>query len=597
VAKKKTHQEFVLEVCDLVGEEYKIIGEYINTSEKILMRHTACNHEYSVSPNKFLSGRRCPECSKKKGSQKQSKTHEQFSQEVYDLVGDEYEVLSEYIKSKEKVKFRHKACGTIFKMQPSNFLFGQRCNSCSHKASAEKQRHTTELYINEVFKLVGDKYKVLGEYLNNHTHILMKHNDCGFEYLVRPSNFKGGKRCPKCQRGVQRTPEMYREEVFELVGYEYTILGDFKATYEGVLTRHNECRFEWRPTPSSFLKGKKRCPKCCGNMLKTHEQFVEEVYELTGKEYSVLGEYQASKTPILMKHHECGNEFMMYPSKFVGQDQARCPKCSIIRGAVSRTKTLEDFQKELQETFGDEYQVLGEYTGRKEKILIRHNVCKSEYYKSPLDILNRNCKVCSDFGQKKTHEQFLAEVFELVGNEYTVLEKYTGIYEKINMKHSVCGHVWKASPHKFVNGGRRCPRCNSSKGEVAIAKYLEANNYKYKHQEKFADCKNERPLPFDYRVLDSNGCLKCLIEFDGIQHFEPLEVFGGQEGFEYRQICDQIKNEYCIDNNIPLLRIKYTALGMVDKILDQFMKAPSSIAFKSLSDYMTKDGCNYILIS
>ncbi|WP_050780587.1 zinc-ribbon domain-containing protein [Bacillus pseudomycoides] len=527
MTKKKTHQDFVKEVFELVREEYEVIEEYINTSEKILMKHTTCNHEYPVSPNKFLGGRRCPECSRKKGSQKQSKTHEQFVKEVYDLVGDEYKVLSRYVKSKEKVEFRHKACGTVFKMQPSNFLFGQRCNSCCYKVSAEKQKHTTERFISDVFNLVGDEYTVLGEYLNNHTHILMQHNKCGFEYLVQPSNFKGGKRCPKCQRGVQRTPKMYREEVYDLVGDEYTILGNFKNISEGVLTRYNECGFEWTPTPSNFLRGAKRCPKCCGNMLKTHEQFVEEVYELTGEEYSVLGEY----------------------------------------------------------------------TGCKEAVLVRHNECGSEYYKSPVNIFRRKCKVCSDISQKKTNEQFVAEVFELVGDGYVVLEEYNGIYEKINMKHNVCGHVWKASPHKFVNGGRRCPRCNSSKGEVSIAKYLEANNYKYKHQDKFDDCRNERPLSFDYKVFSLNGSLQCLIEFDGIQHFKPLEVFGGKEGFEYRKLCDQIKNDYCIKNNIPLLRIKYTALGMIGEILERFMKNPSSMNDTLLADYITDNNCYYVLLA
>jgi Zn ribbon nucleic-acid-binding protein len=596
MVKKKTHQDFVIEVFELVGKEYEVIGEYINTSEKIIIKHTTCNHEYPVSPNKFLSGRRCPKCSKKKASQKQLKTHEQFIREIYELVGEEYEVLSMYVKSKEKVKFKHKACGIVFKMQPSNFLAGQRCNSCCFKVSAEKQRHTTERFISDVVNLVGDEYTVLSEYINNHTHILMKHNECGFEYLVKPSNFKSGKRCPKCQRGVQRTPKMYREEVFELVGYEYTILGDFKNISEGVLTRHNACGFEWSPTPVNFLRGAKKCPKCYGNLLKTHEQFVEEVYELTGKEYSVLGEYKNSKTPLLMKHNECSNEFMSYPSKFVGKEQTRCPICAIKRRAEARLKTTDEFKKQLSEVFGDEYEVLGEYTRIKDKILVRHNKCGREYYKTAIDLFRRNCKVCSDIGQKKTPEQFEAEVYNLVGDEYLVLEDYTGIYDKINMKHNACGNVWKATPHKFINGGRRCPRCNSSKGEVAIAKYLENNNYKYKHQEKFDDCKNERSLPFDYMVLDSDNRVKFLIEFDGIQHFQPLDVFGGEEGFAYRQLCDQIKNDYCINNNITLLRIKYTALDLIDEILERFMKNPSSMKDTSLSDYIIENDCFYVLL-
>lgn len=47
------------------------------------------------------------------------------------------------------------------------------------------------------------------------------------------------------------------------------------------------------------------------------------------------------------------------------------------------------------------------------------------------------------------------------------------------------------------------------------------------------------------------------IEFDGIQHFEPVEYFGGEKTFLRTIECDKIKNEYCSKNNIRLIRIKY----------------------------------------
>ena len=53
---------------------------------------------------------------------------------------------------------------------------------------------------------------------------------------------------------------------------------------------------------------------------------------------------------------------------------------------------------------------------------------------------------------------------------------------------------------------------------------------------------------------------KYLIEFDGIQHFQPIEYFGGITEFKERKQNDEIKNNYCKINNIPLIRIPYTAL-------------------------------------
>ena len=47
------------------------------------------------------------------------------------------------------------------------------------------------------------------------------------------------------------------------------------------------------------------------------------------------------------------------------------------------------------------------------------------------------------------------------------------------------------------------------------------------------------------------------IEFDGSQHYIPKELWGGQKSLDYIQKNDKIKNEYCKNNNIHLLRIKY----------------------------------------
>ncbi len=487
--------------------------------------------------------------------------------EVFEKVGDEFSVLGNYTTSKKKIEFKHNECGRVFEMQPSNFLTGQRCKLCSNKESADKQRHTTEKYIDDVLDIVGSEYSVLGEYLSNHEHILMKHNECGFEYPVSPSNFKSGKRCPKCQRGIQRTPKMYREEIHELVGDEYTVLGDFRVTNETVLTRHNVCSHEWESIPSGFLSGH-RCPKCAGNMLKTHEQFVDEVFELVGNEYEVLGLYINSIEKIMMRHNTCGDEFPVAPMKFTGKEHTRCPRCMRIQSAESRMKTADDFKEQLRILFGDNYTVIGEYTGSKKGILVRHNICGNEFVKSPIAILTRNCKFCSTLSQMKTHEQFIENIAMLVGDEYTPVEQYKGAHNKIKMRHETCGHVWKTTPHKFVSTGRRCPKCNESKGETAIRRFLESNNISFISQYRINECRLNRVLPFDFGVL-KNGELSVLIEYDGEQHFKPIESFGGEKAYNELQIRDKVKDKFCMDNDIKLLRIPYYRLSEVDSILNE----------------------------
>jgi len=62
-SKFKTHEKFTEEVYDLVGNEYMVVGYYVSSKEKIIMRHNVCNREYPVNPTNFLShNRRCPLC-------------------------------------------------------------------------------------------------------------------------------------------------------------------------------------------------------------------------------------------------------------------------------------------------------------------------------------------------------------------------------------------------------------------------------------------------------------------------------------------------------------------------------------------------------
>lgn len=93
-----------------------------------------------------------------------------------------------------------------------------------------------------------------------------------------------------------------------------------------------------------------------------------------------------------------------------------------------------------------------------------------------------------------------------------------------------------------------------SKGELYIEEILQELNIDYERQKRFNDCKNKKPLPFDFYIAKQNVC----IEYDGEQHYKPIDFCGGETRFLEQQLNDKIKNEYCNKNNITLLRIPYT---------------------------------------
>jgi very-short-patch-repair endonuclease len=108
--------------------------------------------------------------------------------------------------------------------------------------------------------------------------------------------------------------------------------------------------------------------------------------------------------------------------------------------------------------------------------------------------------------------------------------------------------------------GCGCPSCNSSKGERIIKKILSSKDILFIEQHKFTECKHIRTLSFDFYLPDHNIC----IEFDGLQHFIPFS-FSPDKSVETKnknlqtiKRRDEVKNKYCMDNNITLLRIPYT---------------------------------------
>lgn len=118
-----------------------------------------------------------------------------------------------------------------------------------------------------------------------------------------------------------------------------------------------------------------------------------------------------------------------------------------------------------------------------------------------------------------------------------------------------CGNECDVDVNSLISGHTQSCGCyHKSLGERYIESILGNSNTIYYQQYTFDDCINIYKLPFDFYLPNYN----TVIEYDGAQHFKPVDFFGGEEGFKRRQINDGIKNEYCKNNNINLIRIPYT---------------------------------------
>ena len=107
------------------------------------------------------------------------------------------------------------------------------------------------------------------------------------------------------------------------------------------------------------------------------------------------------------------------------------------------------------------------------------------------------------------------------------------------------------------------------RGPRAIKEYLDKHNINYQQEFRFKDCVYQHQLPFDFAIFYPNGKLKCLIEYDGEQHYKFIKHWhGDEEGFKLQKLRDKIKTDYCASHGIPLIRIPYTEYDNIEKILD-----------------------------
>jgi len=369
---------------------------------------------------------------------------------------------------------------------------------------------------------VNEKLKQKNIVAKNYISILkpmdVKCLTCGHEWTTQANvllnNVCG---CPKCKhKEAGKKLRLTKEGFLASCGkFESDIImvGDYNGFQVKTQFHCNDCGYDWETTPYLIRKFK-TCPNCTGNRKLTHDEYVERVNKTHSDKYEVLSEYKSLSKKIKIKHISCGYIFETDALNFIGTGKKKacnCPKCS--HGSVLRT--TDEFKELL-------------------------------YKKDP---------------------------------SYTVIGEYTGNLKKIEIKHS-CGTIINKAPYYILNRELLCPKCDRKRirmslGERRVYDYLTENNIHFISQYKISECKDIKPLPFDFAILDDTNNLISLIEYDGSIHFKYSTNKNSTFNYEnFLRIVahDNIKNKYCYDNNIPLLRIKYTEFKNISSILDSFLQ-------------------------
>lgn len=364
---------------------------------------------------------------------------------------------------------------------------------------------------------------------------------------------------------IENIKELFEQENMQLLETEYI---NAKTKMKYICSCGYEGFINW----NCFQRGI-RCPICAIQKIKDKQKLKYEDVKLEFEKYGfklLETNYQNTGTPMLCIC-KCGEETKTTIDAIRrGSGCQKCGKTSM----KEKEKLPYEFVKNYFEKFN--YKLLEDtYVNWKTKM-------KYECDKGHINYMCwnafKNGVRCPDCGHNKKKEyNFVKKFFE--DNGYQLLSK-NYVNNETPLKY-ICpkGHKGQITWANFQYG-QRCKKCNESKGERKINEYLISHCYNFIREYKIEKCKFKKSLPFDFAIFNDNNELEYLIEYDGEQHFKEVEVFGGKEALIKVQRNDRIKTNYCLKNNIPLLRISYQEFGDIEQILDNFLSNFNQIDIK-----------------
>ena len=295
-----------------------------------------------------------------------------------------------------------------------------------------------------------------------------------------------------------------------------------------VLVKHNTCGREYEKVASEALRY--GCSDCANkkaastryvldinNKPQTLDTFVSRLHDSFGERYSYVSGYKAIGQMARFRCNNCGREFTVKCGDLLsGYRDCNCEFWLLMRDA-ERKKEMRRKEREQK-------------------------------------------KIEEQIKLAEERKVFLQQVQEIWGDEFEILSEFIGWSKNVSVKHNNCGNVSSKTPRDLVDGHGclSCSRAGQSSGVRTIEKYLKAKGIKFDREVKLPGCRRIRSLLFDFALYGDKGRLIALIEYDGELHYRSPKRYGGEVKLRLLKERDKIKNEYCKSKGIMLVRIPYT---------------------------------------
>ena len=573
---KYTTNTFVERANEVHNYTYRYTkAEYTNNKVKVII--ICSKHgEFKQVPNHHLSGGGCPKCYDERRGDILKFTISKFIEKSKKAHGDYYNYSkANYQGNKEKVIIICPKHGE-FSQAPQNHYRGQGCRRCS-KVPVYNQ----ETFIEAASKFHNNKYdysKV--SYLNTIQKTIIICPTHG-EFKQQPgSHLKSG--CQKCGIEVTKLKARSTTEEFILKAKE---IHDNYYDYSKVEYVNNRVKVllicsnhgEFLISPNSHLDNKSGCTKCgyekvSNDLILPFDDFLKRAFNIHGKTYeydeSTYSMYSKKMRMICMIH----GEFFQKPHSHISKESG-CKECGYIKSSDKNRLTFSQFVKRARGIHGGKYDYSEvEYIDIEKSVIISCPI-HGKFSQTPNSHLNTEsgCRKCGNEitadKSRLTTEVFINQAREVHGNVYGYeLVDYEKAHQEVKI---ICPRhgLFLQTPNAHKKGSS-CPKCYSSHGERLVRDILTDNSIDFVEQKTFEWLKMKALLRCDFYLPHYN----LVIEYNGKQHYQIVEHFGGEKGFESTKERDRIKREILKEHNVRLLEIRFDEVDVEKLILSKLIK-------------------------
>lgn len=313
------------------------------------------------------------------------------------------------------------------------------------------------------------------------------------------------------------------------------------------------------------------------NLIYTKETFYQKLKQhFPDNEFEIL-EFNGAFKPIKYKCLKCGKIIEKSRASHLYENKSLCQHCYSSKDSKIRNWILKFFKNTSS------FSLINWSGNTSDVIEMRCNNCNRIFNKKPSNLIGKNvktiCPYCGDNGTPIPQEDFEKMMAEQNLSDFKIL-KYSAIGRSVKFQHS-CGYVFSQIGKNFLKS-KGCPKCadRKSKGELKIENFLEKNKIEFIYEYSPKDLNH---LSYDFFL----PALNTLIEYQGQQHYFPINYFGGEQKFQIQQEHDLIKQKYAEDKKIQLIIIPYFDFDKIETYLLPLLGSTTS--YNSVVSSETKE--------